>query len=78
VFSHEKWRPWGHRLPSSCPKCSAPECWKDPVKSKSSYIFNCRSVDCDGACLFDKQEGFQPLPGDSVAGGRWLVRKYTL
>lgn len=78
VFSHEKWRPWGHRLPPSCPKCSSPESWKDPVKSKSTYIFNCRSDTCDGVCSFEKQEGFEPLPGDSVAGGRWLVRKYVL
>lgn len=78
VFSHEQWRPWGHRLPPSCPICSSPECWKDPVKSKSTYIFNCRSDKCAGVCLFDKQEGFEPLPGDSVAGGRWLVREYIL
>ena len=78
VFSHEKWRPWGHRLPPSCPECYSPESWKDPVKSKSTYIFNCRSDKCKGVCLFDKPEGFEPFVGDSVSGGRWLVRKYIL
>jgi hypothetical protein len=77
VFSHEKWRPWGYRLPASCNGCSSPLSWKDPVKSKSTYIFNCRNVDCREVCSFEKPPHFVPFSSD-VAGGRWMVRDYVI
>lgn len=77
VFSHKKWRPWGYRLPASCNGCSSPQSWKGPVKSKSTYSFNCRNVDCREVCSFVKPPHYVPF-SSIVAGGRWMVRDYLI
>jgi len=72
IFSHEKWRPWGYHLPTSCNRCSSPQSWKDPVKSISMYIFSCRNANCHEVCTFDKPQILYRFPQKLVEVDGWL------
>ena len=76
-FSHPTFRPWGFRIPASCPECKSPRSWGKPIKQGSSIIFVCHRTGCKGICRFGKPEGIQLLD-TNVNGGRWMVKKYLV
>lgn len=75
VFTHPRWRPWGHRLSPACPVCASPHSWSNEVRTGSTYSFACRYPFCRGSCSFDKPDGFE-LYTDDVKGGRWMKKDY--
>jgi len=77
VFTHPKWRPWGHRLPMTCPVCGTPNCWTEAGKHFSTYIFTCRHLGCEAHCEFSRPQGFN-LCEEESNGGRWLEKKLML
>lgn len=77
IFTHPKWRPWGNRLPTACPKCSSPHSWSDVIKQGSTYSFTCRNGACPGLCSFTRPEGYETFTIE-VNGGRWIKKEYKV
>jgi len=74
IFTHPKLRPWGQRLPISCPLCSSLHSWSDPTRNQSTIIFACTATGCPGLCSFPKPEGIEIVGKEMINGGRWMVR----
>ena len=77
IFSHPKLRPWGNRLPPSCPRCKSPRSWSSPVCQDKAIVFLCNRDKCKEKCRFVKPEGYE-LSKVKVSGGRWMSRAYTV
>lgn len=77
VFTHPIFRPWGCRIPSSCPSCKSPCSWSKPIKQGQCIIFVCTREDCRGTCRFKKPDDAE-MVGSNVNGGRWMIKKCAI
>jgi hypothetical protein len=77
-WSHENFRPWGHRLPIACHSCNALRPYGKHVKPKigTTLTFLCRNPECDGCISFSKPDGIEVINSD--AGGNWLIECHSL
>jgi hypothetical protein len=78
IWSHDKLRPYGHRLPSVCPECLAPRAYGKPIMGQGDIMFACGNANCNGKLRFQPQANVVACGGPESGGGRWLVKEHQI